>query len=1007
VSQTAESAIVVIDPLNQPLFRRRGIYSCPALPAELPAREHERARGMGISGLISAMIAVAKPDNLYDKFAGNKVAIDGYVWLHAFAAVHARTFVSSGDTGPIVAAFMKRVKLLMEHGVHPVVILDGPPPPSKRATSEQRRARAEKARRAVREAVDAGTALELPDKFFEQAVRLHLVLIKDLVVELRKAGVSYVVSPYEADDTAAGNANDGLVAAVVSVDSDFVVKLNDKPLVSKVDYATGACMLFYRDRLFDAPEAVRRSPEGKLLDKLFGKTVDDLIVYAGFAGSDYMKVAGVGEGFARTVIGKRLTIDGMVKEAHMKHVARRRPAGDAGAEERNLSVNEISHMLQVHTAAMKHGIYYNVRLGVELTLTGQTSVSPELAAVVGEIRDRHAAQESSLFLAQARAGGCHLPGADGFQPVDLASTCPLTGVTLPGQRLDARSPVTVDLLPTNVQSVFMIAPSTPEHLAEAFRKEDLLNVALCVGMKDTSDKSTEELASMIHNWFVTMINARPPGVHSDPTWGGQLRDPWGRSAVRILIERKVIAPSADPNNDPTQSPPLNAVWHRGLSRLARVLPRCDMSAIARWGEGQSPDPEILARHGKYVARPLQRGLSKVVARSHIDGLAYCQSEDGKMGWLKGRMPASQRNADYEVIIRFKLMDVPGVFLDHIGDSERPPPPVDAAVCDECEADGARHLDGSSKLVAEILGGCCPCFYGDSPCSHECALAAVAVLICLNRDRLKHADWADLSCTALRCAWLHRPVNTEDRDVPVSMSNTMPVRYQSLRRAVVMTGSGAAHHTRVTAYDKSSGGPCEHFDPAPWLERWVPYGRGVNARKELYAQASAAIQRRADSERRHARSKQIRKVTAPPGAPAAAPPAQDGREDEQRPLCAHENLYGPRMFGCPMTDLPLNVARAVRETWPYWVVHRWRREFGAAPAAAPAVAPAAAPAAAPVAAPAAAETARRCAVCLKVIGQRSPGRRAVLPEAVCGSHSGSPSAGSETEGERDEPELPDD
>jgi len=223
----------------------------------------------------------------------------------------------------------------------------------------------------------------------------------------------------------------------------------------------------------------------------------------------------------------------------------------------------------------------------------------------------------------------------------------------------------------------------------------------------------------------------------------------------------------------------------------------------------------------------------------------------------------------------------------------------------------------------------------------------------------------------------------------------------------MTGSGAAHHTRVTAYDKSSGGPCEHFDPAPWLERWVPYGRGVNARKELYAQASAAIQRRADSERRHARSKQIRKVTAPPGAPAAAPPAQDGREDEQRPLCAHENLYGPRMFGCPMTDLPLNVARAVRETWPYWVVHRWRREFGAAPAAAPAVAPAAAPAAAPVAAPAAAETARRCAVCLKVIGQRSPGRRAVLPEAVCGSHSGSPSAGSETEGERDEPELPDD
>ena len=351
------------------------------------------------------------------------------------------------------------------------------------------------------------------------------------------------------------------------------------------------------------------------------------------------------------------------------------------------------------------------------------------------------------------------------------------------------------------------------------------------------------------------------------------------------------------------------------------------------------------------------------------------------------MPASQRNADYEVIIRFKLADMPPAFLLEMGDSERPPPADTAPICAECQAAGARLPDGSSKMVLEVKGGRCPCFNGrSSPCSHECGLGTVAVLFCMHRDRSKHTDYHELSCTAMRCAWLGRGATKDGPANDVALSNATPIRFHSLHKAVVMVDPDTSG--RVTAYDRTGGGPLEHFlQGAIFPDGWRPYGQGIEARRRMWTLLSQDIQNQANAERRVWRNRLQRKVAARPDAPAAAPPAVEepaaaevpveapgqSLQDEAplRSLCAQENCLGQRMLGSPIPDLPDEVARAARSMWPESVLHRSQRGHGDAPASAAVehwhdcdLQTAAAPgAAAPAAAPAGlAAPSSKCAFC---------------------------------------------
>lgn len=109
---------------------------------------------MGVRGLLAAATAVAVPCEFYRTFRGKTAGIDASVWIHTFAAVHAAAYVGKGDLKPVVAAFAKRIQTFLSRGVVPVVVFDGPAPPSKESEKEARAARLERDRERLQFALE-------------------------------------------------------------------------------------------------------------------------------------------------------------------------------------------------------------------------------------------------------------------------------------------------------------------------------------------------------------------------------------------------------------------------------------------------------------------------------------------------------------------------------------------------------------------------------------------------------------------------------------------------------------------------------------------------------------------------------------------------------------------------------------------------------------------------------------------------------------------------------------
>lgn len=94
---------------------------------------------MGIQGLLPLLDSVMKPIHI-SAFANQKVAIDGYAWLHRGATSCAAELCLGLDTSKLIDFFMSRIALLKHHKVIPVVVLDGRNLPSKQATETARAA---------------------------------------------------------------------------------------------------------------------------------------------------------------------------------------------------------------------------------------------------------------------------------------------------------------------------------------------------------------------------------------------------------------------------------------------------------------------------------------------------------------------------------------------------------------------------------------------------------------------------------------------------------------------------------------------------------------------------------------------------------------------------------------------------------------------------------------------------------------------------------------------------
>ena len=133
-----------------------------------------------------------------------------------------------------------RVRMLIHFGIKPYLVFDGGYLPSKAHTEKDRAARRKESKRIGLDLLRMGKPsqayLEL-----QKAVDVTPMMARELIEELKRLDVPYVVAPYEADSQLAYLEKQGHISGVLSEDSDLLV-FGVKCLLTKLDQY-GECVM--------------------------------------------------------------------------------------------------------------------------------------------------------------------------------------------------------------------------------------------------------------------------------------------------------------------------------------------------------------------------------------------------------------------------------------------------------------------------------------------------------------------------------------------------------------------------------------------------------------------------------------------------------------------------------------------------------------------------------------------------------------------------------------------
>ena len=128
---------------------------------------------------------------------------------------------------------MHRVRMLIHFGVTPYLVFDGDNLPSKACTEDQRAKKREESKRKGLELYKASKISQAYPEF-QKAVDVTPYMARQLIEELKKMDIQYVVAPYEADAQLAYLEQKGIIDGILSEDSDLLV-YGAKRLITKLD----------------------------------------------------------------------------------------------------------------------------------------------------------------------------------------------------------------------------------------------------------------------------------------------------------------------------------------------------------------------------------------------------------------------------------------------------------------------------------------------------------------------------------------------------------------------------------------------------------------------------------------------------------------------------------------------------------------------------------------------------------------------------------------------------
>ena len=193
---------------------------------------------MGIKGL-TALIGRHAPEAVSHHpliyFSGSVIAVDTSILLHKFMHNKHRR----NDDNAHVNGFMNKALRYIKHGVIPVFVMDGKPPPEKSATIKRRVSHKQKLEsriKSLKARLEAGdeSVIEQINKMVKQLVTVKKNHHSETADLLRIMGFTVITSPGEAEITCAELQHDKQVDFTYSDDTD-VLPLGCKNVLRSVN----------------------------------------------------------------------------------------------------------------------------------------------------------------------------------------------------------------------------------------------------------------------------------------------------------------------------------------------------------------------------------------------------------------------------------------------------------------------------------------------------------------------------------------------------------------------------------------------------------------------------------------------------------------------------------------------------------------------------------------------------------------------------------------------------
>ncbi|RDW86761.1 putative exonuclease [Aspergillus mulundensis] len=184
---------------------------------------------LGLHGLLKS---IQKPCHL-KKFSGQTLGVDAYGWLHRGTVACAVDLVLDRPTTKHIDFVLGRVRMLLYFGVKPYLVFDGDNLPSKSGTEIDRQQRRHESKSLGMELLRKGRTAEAYQEL-QKAVDVTPLMARQLIEELKKLDIPYVVAPYEADAQLVYLEQQGIIDGIISEDSDLLV-YGAKRLLSKLD----------------------------------------------------------------------------------------------------------------------------------------------------------------------------------------------------------------------------------------------------------------------------------------------------------------------------------------------------------------------------------------------------------------------------------------------------------------------------------------------------------------------------------------------------------------------------------------------------------------------------------------------------------------------------------------------------------------------------------------------------------------------------------------------------